>query len=1004
MLAALQNLADKSLHFLAHASNETLGACLVGLGATTYLILGRVGLVVIGLAGGVVLHATWEGTRNDDRDEATKMAELQRKREAGVEVVKRLLDWRDSKANMTKSAREELSVSPGAELGYSGFEPNTAEALEQLTNAVITDYVRYWYEPTVPGEEKFPASCRGVLTAFLLSVSGHLRRKRPADIFLDFATNATSMIIVFLNELSAALNASPNSSANDAVMTYLQMKPDSSLAHILDRKTQDKKLDSIAEDILRSYVDTKAYTCQPVHVFLREILAQLLLGHTITLCSAPAWINDWIVYGLEESETTKEVMGIVDNVVKSPPTDNVGKAETASPASGTLSAEGGQHDPPESLELHNGRISKAEDAMDEAIREAQRLTQLMIEEDRRRAQGEQRKQSFTGSSDDISDSLTSQGAPTPTSSQSDRDRQEAEVSAWSEQPVSPAEKDETPLTPTTRQPFTSFDQLPNHQLTSLADSPEKARKEQAQLTLHNAIISIFDDSLPSDKTSIKTRPTDDLLIQIEPSSSAFPGWMIARKYADFEMLHEVLRRLSVITGVNFTSAHAELPKWKLHTKASLRQELERYLMDAVRFQPLAESEGMKRFLEKDQAFVKSPTKGFGWPTPDAFGKFGGDMMNVLTKAPKDVAGGSKTLFGGVAGLVANKKDPSQASLNRSSMTASNGSMPTFHGAEGKQRGSQLGLVDSSTTRTDASRYSQESLPPGPPAVIGRPPSASGMDERGSDPLTPPLPDRSRGQAVRTRSYISQTSPTRPEIIDPLSGIQDTFDLPPPPSEMPDDYAATNLPLGRTIDTVEPSDDASMHTAESAELPVLPPRPKSGRPRTESRPKQPLTEQETSVAIELTFAMITELYTLSSAWQFRRTLLAAAKTFLLRPGNPQLAAVRDMLQKDLLDANVSDAGIAAQLRKLRENALPTAEELEIWYRDYPEKNLDQKEELRVKARKLLVTKGMPQALNSVMGAAASGEALGKVFDCLQVPEVSRGLIFGLMLQALKVVTH
>ena len=65
---------------------------------------------------------------------------------------------------------------------------------------------------------------------------------------------------------------------------------------------------------------------------------------------------------------------------------------------------------------------------------------------------------------------------------------------------------------------------------------------------------------------------------------------------------------------------------------------------------------------------------------------------------------------------------------------------------------------------------------------------------------------------------------------------------------------------------------------------------------------------------------------------------------------------------------------------------------------------QKEELRVKARALLVAKGMPQALSSVMGAAASGEALGKVFDCLQVPSVSRGLIFGLMLQALRVVTQ
>ncbi len=185
---------------------------------------------------------------------------------------------------------------------------------------------------------------------------------------------------------------------------------------------------------------------------------------------------------------------------------------------------------------------------------------------------------------------------------------------------------------------------------------------------------------------------------------------------------------------------------------------------------------------------------------------------------------------------------------------------------------------------------------------------------------------------------------------------------------------------------------------------MPPRPQPIPPKANIKPKDPLSESETSVAVELMFAVITELYTLSSAWNIRRTLLQAAKTFLLRPGNPQLVTIKDLLQTSLLDANLTDAGMAGHIYKLRENALPTAEELEVWYRDYPEKNKEQKEELRVKARKLLVTKGMPTALQSVMGAAASGEALGKVFDCLQVPAVSRGLIFGLMLQALRVVTH
>ena len=73
----------------------------------------------------------------------------------------------------------------------------------------------------------------------------------------------------------------------------------------------------------------------------------------------------------------------------------------------------------------------------------------------------------------------------------------------------------------------------------------------------------------------------------------------------------------------------------------------------------------------------------------------------------------------------------------------------------------------------------------------------------------------------------------------------------------------------------------------------------------------------------------ELYTLSSAWQFRRTLLAAAKTYLLRPGNPQLESIREMLQESTLDNNLSDTGIAGHIYKLRENALPTEEETKAW---------------------------------------------------------------------------
>ncbi|KAK4548792.1 hypothetical protein LTR36_008565 [Oleoguttula mirabilis] len=1027
--ATLQGLADKALDFLSHASNETLVACLVGLSATTYMVLGRVGLVIIGVAGGVVLHATWEGIRSDNReDDATKAGQA-RKREAGLDVARRVLALRTT-GTADEEKPEEVKVYANQQLDFSSFGPDAATALDAFTNAIMKDYVHYWYDATLPGEESFPASCKRTLIAFLLSLSGHLGRKRPADAFLDFVTNASSIIIVFLNELSVALNASPNSSAEDAVAMYLEMKPDSSLSYMLNQDSQNAKLADIAEDILQTYLDPKMHNAPPVHVFLKEVLAQLVLGYTVTYCARPEFFNEWIVYGLEESETTKGVMDLVDAGVEGRTSEQAVK--DAEPIVRQQEDESKKESvdspakPQRPVGEHKRQVSRAEDAMDEAMAEAKRLTQLMIEEDERRARDEQEKQAAASSSEDVSDGAT-QGAPTPTSSQSDRERQSEEApsrgSDPSLAPESAAYADEPPMTPTTKQQFTSFDQLlPAQQPTALSDSPERARQEPAHLTLHNATISIFDDAQPHERTTLKTKPITDYLVQIEPSSSAFPGWMIARKYADFETLHEVLRRISVITGVpQFTQTHTELPRWRTNTKSSLRSELERYLTDAVRFQTLAESEGMKRFLEKDQGLTKSPSernKGFGWPTPDAFGKFGGDMMNVLTNAPKQVAGSGKTVFSGVAGLVGGKKAGHvQGNLSRTSTSSAMDAGAPVGAHRGRSSTGQPFITDShlGSMSSSSARQSQESV---------RSPAKPTRERQGSVATTAssefrPRPSLSSSRlsrefdtAVESVPGTAEASPTasQTQIAGLDIGLETVITLPPPPSEIADDFGSVGRGSRKSTDTFRSSKldqqmSASGYMDDLEAAPSTPPRPtEQATPKPQSKPKEPLTERETSVAIELMFAVITELYTLSSVWQIRRTLLAAAKTFLLRPGNPQLLTIRDMLQTSMLDSNLSDHGIAAHVYKLRENSLPTTEELEVWKRDFPEKTEEQKEELRVKARRLLVSKGMPQALTSVMGAAASGEALGKVFDCLQVPEVGRGLVFGLVLQALRVVTH
>jgi hypothetical protein len=828
--------------------------------------------------------------------------------------------------------------------------------------------------------------------------------------FLEFLTHSSSILVVFLNELSIAINMFPNTSTQEAVQSYLESRPESNLAYVVNTEHQLKKLDFVADDILESYLEHKSYNCEPVRLFLREVLSKLILDITIQMCSRAEFINDWIVYLLDDAPQEENKKNERDNSADKVQGDDQAIIEPDQ----TLSVD---EDSPEQRR-HKRVVSKAQEAMDEAMREAARLTQMIAEEEASKSRGKETTTSQPPSShkdhskpesgtemsssttftDDASES-TNQGMHTPTSSQSDQHRQEDSPPLLPAlppkpdsltHPTEPEQQEEKPK----HAAFTSFDQLvPREKPTALLEEQERQKKEPPALTLYNAIITIMDDSDPSDRTSIRNRPITEYLIQVEPSTSHYPGWMIVRRLNDFEALHQVLFRIARVTDAKkFAESHPNLPNWKGTTKSKYREELERYLLDAVQHRSLADSEGMKRFLEKDVTTSKLPVKqvfpGFG-----AIENVGKGVIDVLAQAPKGVAGGGKAIIGGVSGVLGNTRTPkktavsSTPALSRSSTSLSSSSHPRSEGT--------IGAITSA-------HQSQDSLKSSPTPVVDTQPAPVPQMER-------------RPSAMSETEPKVQSAPSWASEPTPILGGDQILSLPPPPSAIPDDYEirARDVPgssrqsldlLARTSTSTASSSAHDLLKTSIPEEPTTAESKSSGIKKPKPKPTakgSTLTERETQIAVELSLACITELYKLSSAWSVRLAFLNAAKTILLRPGNAQLDSIRLLLQDTLLDTYTSDGGIAHLIAQTRANSMPTDDERAAWP---PERTPEQREELRRTARRLLTERGMPQALNSVMGAAASAEALGRVFDAVQVPRVARGLVFGVMLQAMRAVTQ
>lgn len=142
-----QEPVDYMLRFLSSADNLTLTWLVTSLAIVTYVLLGRIGLLLIGLVAGVAIHASWEAADTGLRGDPTGTSSIYRRKELSLNIANRLLELSSRKPPEPKSnggiIAEAAEGMCEPELDFSGFPPKTAAALRSLTNAVIKDYVKY---------------------------------------------------------------------------------------------------------------------------------------------------------------------------------------------------------------------------------------------------------------------------------------------------------------------------------------------------------------------------------------------------------------------------------------------------------------------------------------------------------------------------------------------------------------------------------------------------------------------------------------------------------------------------------------------------------------------------------------------------------------------------------------------------------------------------------------------------------------------------------------------
>ncbi|KAK6361448.1 hypothetical protein TWF730_005176 [Orbilia blumenaviensis] len=988
-------LLDRLLSAASNASETTLIAGLSVVALLMSTVLGKIGLLLVGTFLGAMLHAALQN-HNGLSD-----------------VVKSLAKTKGSISTEESDNTKEKKSQEDAVSDFSSLNPKVGSALDELCNAVVKDCINSWYMPLIPDDSSFPATCHHYLAQTFLRFSKHMNNKRPADVFFWSVINMSGTMTTFMQDLSRALSV--NRELRTGVQAYISANPRSDLADLVHRGAQDKKLRELSSDIIQQFAPRDLKSSEPVALFLNNIVRSVILWNMVEKFSDPEFINEWIIHFLEQKESagpSKEGVGAVlqafDRSVAGAAQGNLPKVSTIIPAESKSATQSPttqkenfrpasmQHNITNGAKNVNGSngsngvngvngadgTNSTHPTNSPSIEKS--IKTHLLEDVQNGYRSNENYNSFLERYDPemLPTSQNQSPVDSPPRSPIEMPPKRASSSASSRASVS-----ELSMTPHKTSSESSRSGIyPSQAVEQTKPSPG--------IGLLNARVTVIDTGpTPDPSRTLRSKPKNQFMIQLEPLASA--GRIVMRTYQDFENLHTTVFSVARISGCEkYMMAFAEegLPTWRNRSIDEVVAMLEFYLRMALSEEPLVKTEALYKFFEKDedkrerekQSKPEFPV--MPWRSNTSLESVGKNILGTITKAPQSASEGSKAFFGGIKKALTSQQSPAQSPSERTENRSPFG----FISNNASRAASRANLIEENAETPIIPQ--DDSLVEPPFENRGR--FSIQLTRRATNPPLPPR--RSASVAARSSNLstvnasddedtLAQSTPSLLErdptlesenitmtFEEPLPQELDGISLPPPPSEI-DNY------------------DRASEQGDFGYTPHIPP----------AAIFEGITETETQYVLEIMFSIINELYGLSTAWMIRRSFLNIAKSVILRPGNSQLAGLRNMIQSDVLEANTKPEVIADYIRQVRKNALPTPAEAKKWELTKKSRTEEEKEELKRKAR-VLLSESLPQGLTALLGVNQTKEAMYQLFDALQERDIARGLWTAILCGTMKFV--